>query len=167
MVLRGLEDAELPSTQAGVDALRLADLILLVEEVGGDERAFVIEAFRLAAGGLALPTPTEHALAAHAEALEKDVAVLVGKVIVARLLQREGAEVHVPPVVEVEELERVDERGLARVVRADNLERAVEFHFGVVITPRADEDELLGAIRHDYSCVAGDMARLRRPVSDE
>src|SRR5437773_2330871 len=138
MVLGGLEDAELTSTQAGIDGLRLANLVLLIEEVGGVERAFVVEAFRLTARGLALAAPADHALTARAKALEKDVTVLVGEVIVARLLRREGAEVHVAPVVEVQELECVDERGLSRVVRPDDLERAAEFHLSVVVTPRAD-----------------------------
>src|SRR5438552_1975345 len=59
MVLGGLEDTELPSTEAGVDGLRLAHLILLVEAVGRVERAFVLETFRCAAGGLGLPLPAD------------------------------------------------------------------------------------------------------------
>ena len=97
---------------------------------------------------IALPAPTNDALAGRAEALEKDVAVLVWKIEFARLLRRVRAEVHVPPVINVEELERVDQRGLAGVVRADDLQRARKIDLGVFVTPGVDEDESLRAGRH-------------------
>jgi hypothetical protein len=47
-------------------------------------------------------------LADRAEALEKDVTVLVWKIEFPRLLWRVRAEVHMAPVVKVEKLERID-----------------------------------------------------------
>ena len=66
---------------------------------------------------------------------------MVRKVIVARLLRRVGAEIHVPTIIEIEELKRVDERGLAGVVRPDDLQRPAEFHLGIIIAAGADEDD--------------------------
>ncbi len=160
MVLRGFEHGVLLAGEAGADGLRLAHLVLFINEVGGIERPLVGKPLRLAAGRFALPTPAEDALSTRAETFEENVAVLVREVIVARLLRRVGAEVHVPTVIEVEELKRVDERGLAGVVRPDDLQRPTEFHLGVIIAPGADENELFGAVCHGYSLVAAGVRRL-------
>src|SRR3972149_250155 len=103
MVLRGFEHGVLLAGEAGADSLQLAHLVLFINEVGGIERPLVGKPLRLVAGRFALPTPAEDALSTRAETFEENVAVLVREVIVARLLRRVGAEVHVPTVIEVEE----------------------------------------------------------------
>jgi len=87
-------------------------------------------------------------LAGRAEALENDVAVLVWKIEVARLLRRVRAKVHVPSVINVKELKRVNQRRLARVVWPDDLQRAREFDLGVIVASGLDEDKSLRSGRH-------------------
>ena len=43
------------------------------------------------------------------------------------------AEVHVPPVIQIQELERFDKCSLADVIRPDDLQRAGEFNLCVFI----------------------------------
>src|SRR5438552_2056637 len=71
LFLRIFDDTELFQGEAAIHISWFANLILLVEEVGGGERAAVEEPFRVSAAGFALPAPTNNALAGRPEALEK------------------------------------------------------------------------------------------------
>ena len=148
MLLGGPDEGEVAERQPRGHGPRLPYLVVLVEEVLRVERAVIREALGLAPGRLGLATPPQHALAARAQALEQDIGIRPREVVVPRLLRRVGAEVHVPPVVEVQELQRVDQRRLARVVGPDDLHGARQVDLGEVVSAGADEDELLGALGH-------------------
>ena len=107
-----------------------------------------MKSFWIAAARFALAAPANDTLAGCTEALEKDVAVLVGKIEFTGLFRCVRAEIHVSPVVQVEKLQRVDERCLASVVWPDDLHRARKLYFGVFVTPGTDEDDSRGAGGH-------------------
>ena len=150
----------------GIHLARFADLVFPVQKIIGDKRPGIKEPLRVAAAGLTLAAPTEDALAGRAEALEEDVAVLVWKIEIPRLLRSVRTEVHVPAVIEVKELQRVDQRRFTGVIWADNLQRARQLHFGVFITARADENESLRASGHNYAFVTVGAARLRLSAAE-
>src|SRR5204863_7134632 len=114
------------------------------------ERTNVAEPLRVTAARLALATPADDALARRAEALEEDVAVLGREIKLARLLRCVRTEIHVAAVIEVKKLERVDERRLAGVVRANDLQRAGEIDLGIFVTAGLNENETSRAGGHGY-----------------
>src|SRR5271165_2442132 len=87
LFLRASDDPEFFQRKTGIHFSWFADLILFTKKVSGGKWSGMEESLRFAAAGLALPAPANDALAGRAEALEKNVAVLVWKIEFARLLQ--------------------------------------------------------------------------------
>ena len=108
------------------------------------------KAHRFTPAQFRLPAPTKNKDALFAKALEEHVAIFVREVVAPCLVAVVSAEIHLSPFFNVKKLKRVDERRLAGVVRADDLQRASKFDLGVIVATRANENEALRAGGHGY-----------------
>src|SRR5438067_2135506 len=130
MVCRFSQQLKLPCSQQGTDFPWFAYSAVLVKEILVPEWTEIKEPLGIGGGGLARSAPADYNLAAECSALEQDITMFTGKIVIESFVGTIRPQSEFRPFIEVKELKGIDQCRLPPVVVADDLDGAVERHLG-------------------------------------
>ena len=114
------EQTEIPGSEMGANFIRRANASRLVKIISGIIHPLIGETLKLVPADRAQALDADHLVTGLGQAFEEDIAVLVWKIVFSRL-RHLPRKVHAALVIDVQQLENGNERGLADIVRADQM----------------------------------------------
>ena len=126
------QPVKFPGSQSAVDFLGRSNAAVRIEIIVRIILALVGKAPELVSANGAEPLHTQYLVSVGRQALEQQIAVLIGEIVFSGLGQL-PRKVHGPLIVDVEKLQHGDERCLADIVGSDQMQRVDQFHLAIVV----------------------------------